>query len=136
MLTLKAIERFYYQEMEEYRLHNAPMEKIKTNFLDIYSSLNIQKKPVITISHGGKSLTVYIKEPNISPRQVFTILESLTNDEIEVMERPEIKEIGFRTSIGQYKLIVDMSLNANNTCKYVEVGKQEVPIYELNCEDE
>lgn len=125
---LKGSEESYYESRESFRVFGYQVRELEQKLGEIFeSSLGGLVNPpnlIMLTTTSSKTVQVALSE-----------LEEITDSEISTNVESSTKKVKFKFKFKD--LNVELSVEPENAnCKMVKVGKREVPIYELRCEED
>jgi len=128
---IKQTERQYYIGLEYQRVFGKDIEHLEEKL-----SLLLQCEINFIFLEESLKLIHNLFGRGLSATEVYSSLEALTDEKIEVVKQPESNEVVFYTKIQYFNIELTLHLGSNQRCWYEEVGTQEVPVYELKCEED
>lgn len=128
---IRSIEHSYYNEMEQYRLFGCDAKRIQQE-LDHQIGDHVH---FIFLS-SNKKLMANIFQQNMTATELYAALENITDESIKVNKNPDKGIIEFYTSKYGLEIEITLFVKGNKRCYWEEIGKKEVPIYELRCEED
>ena len=125
---LRNSEENYYESREAFRVFGYQLKELEQRLKEIFDSSfgGITHPPDLIMLNATSSKTIQV---------TLSELEEVADSDISTKVDSTSKTVKFKFKFKDLKVELNVTPD-NANCRMVEVGKKEVPVYELRCEED